>query len=220
MQISLSNNPLDKLDCFLHNKTEELSRVIWLMGEQKKAECRICGDVMDSYKDVFSPTQAGWRRIGKYTWVCHNCLEHRNFRPFIKIVDEADRKYWEEHNLKSERIRNKAQEIIDLLKEYLPEYKETLDLYQLYDLNYYDENGQLNEFWFSFEIEDKDSTYVLDITNTGILKESKDKDNYFMESIAYYINDEALYQRTKESPWTWDDAIIEIKRQIAERKTN
>lgn len=102
MQISISNNPIDKLDCFLHNKKEELSRVIWLMGEHKKVECKICGDVLDSYKDVFSPMQCGWQRISKYRWVCHRCLEHRNFRPFIEAVDEEERKLWEESEKTSE----------------------------------------------------------------------------------------------------------------------
>ena len=96
MQISMSNNPIDKLDCYLHNKKEELSRVIWLMGKRKKVECRICGDVLDSWKDFYAPEQCGWHRVTKYAWVCHRCFDHRNFRPFIEMIDEADRKAWEE----------------------------------------------------------------------------------------------------------------------------
>lgn len=96
MQISMSNNPIDKLSCYLHNKKEDLSRVHWLMGKRKKVECRICGDILDSWHDVYSPMQCGWRRIGKYVWICHSCLDHRNFKPFIDMIDEEERKRWEE----------------------------------------------------------------------------------------------------------------------------
>lgn len=96
MQISMSNNPIDRLNCYLHNKKEDLSRVVWLMGKRKKIECRICGDTLDSYKDVWSPMQCGWVRINKYKWVCHRCLDHRDFKKYIPMVDEDERKLWEE----------------------------------------------------------------------------------------------------------------------------
>lgn len=217
MRITFSNNPIDKLSCYIDNKKEDLSQILWQRGKHKTAECRICGKTLDSHKDEYSPMQCGWHRVTKYSWICHSCFDHRNFIPFIEMIDEADRKYWEEHNLKAEQIKLKAQEIIDLLKEYLPEYKETLDLYTSYgDLDYYDEDGQPDEFWFRFEIADKDETYVLDITSTGIFKIGN-QDNS-MEFIAYYINDDIIRQRTEENPWTWDDSIAEIKRQMEERK--
>lgn len=96
MQISMSNNPIDRLSCWLHNKREDLSRVVWLMGKRKKIECRICDKILDSWNDIYSPEQCGWHRVTKHTWICHSCFDHRNFRPFIEMVDEADRKAWEE----------------------------------------------------------------------------------------------------------------------------
>ena len=100
MRISFSNNPIEKLSCYTYNKIEELSRVFWLMGKPKHIECRICGDVLDSRKDVFSPMQCGWGKVDKYTWVCHNCLCHRNFRDHIEQIDEYTRKCYEENQKK------------------------------------------------------------------------------------------------------------------------
>ena len=214
MQISLSNNPIDKLDCFLHNKIEELSRVMWLMGKRKKVKCRICGDVLDSYKDMYSPMQAGWKRVGKYTWVCHNCLEHRNFRPFIEAIDEADRKRHEEHDRIMEEIRLKGQEVIDLLKEYMPEYKDTLNLYESnYYLDYFNLDGYPTKTHFSFIIEDEEKGYTLEIRSDCILKKTKKE----AIKIAEYV-DEDIKKCSINNPWTWDDAIKAIKKQIEEKQ--
>lgn len=207
MQISLSNNPLDKLDCFLHNKKEELSRVIWLMGERKKVKCRICGDVMDSYKDVWSPMQAGWHKVDKYNnWICHNCFDHRNFMPFIEAIDEADRKYWEEHDNIRRKIDEKAQEVIDLLKVYIPEYKEFLDLYYLWDIECdYEEDHREKDFLIN--ITDKKKEYELRISNCCISKVCL-KDNTEIE----------IVDLLEDAPgeWTWDNAIEVIKKKIEE----
>ena len=64
MQFTLSNNPIDKLVCWFYNTKEDISPVYWINGKQKKAECRICGDVLDSWKDKYSPMQCGWHKIG------------------------------------------------------------------------------------------------------------------------------------------------------------
>ena len=217
MQFTLSNNPRDKLDCWLHNKREDLSGIIWSKGKQKTVECRICGDVLDSKKDLYSPTQRGWHKVDKYSnWICHNCFDHRNFVPFIEMIDEENRKEWEEHNKILEQIRLKAQKVIDLLKEYLPEYKETLDLYYLWDLDSFDADGYPTETDFSFTIEDKDKKYVLEIRNSCILKVSV-KTKEIIE-VANYLDEEIAKQRTYENPWTWDDAIEVIKKRLEIKK--
>lgn len=95
MQISISNNPLDKLSCWIYNKTEELSQVRWIMGKHKECECRICGNKLDNRRDMYSPMQCGWMRVGKYRYICHRCLEHRNFKPYIEQIDEDERKLLE-----------------------------------------------------------------------------------------------------------------------------
>ena len=98
MRISMSNNPIDKLSCFIHNKKEELSQVRWIMGKHKQCECRICGDKLDNRRDMYSPVQCGWMQINKWLWVYHRCLDHRNFKPYIKQIDEDERKLWESNN--------------------------------------------------------------------------------------------------------------------------
>ena len=153
MQFTFSNNPIDKLYCWIHNKREELSQVKWIMGNHKEIECGICRKKLDNWKDMYSPMQCGWHKIDKYTWICHSCLYHRDFEPFIEMIDEAHRKHWEEINMKEERIRTKAKQIIDLLKEYLPEYKETLDLCDFYlNIDYCDDDGYPTETNFSIII--------------------------------------------------------------------
>ena len=47
----------------------------------------------------------------------------------------------------------KAKEIISLLKEYLPKYKETLDLYYIWNLEYNNEDGHMAETNFIINIE-------------------------------------------------------------------
>lgn len=216
MQFTLSNNPIDKLSCFLSNKREELSGVLWRKGKQKEAECRICRRVLDSKKDYYSPIQCGWHKVNKYNWICHRCFDHRNFQPYIEMIDEAEKKEWEERSKMISQVRLKSQEIINLLKEYLPEYNETLDLYDLYvDLYYYNADGNFTETEFSFSIEDKNEEYVLEINNSCILKVSiKTKE---VVEVANYLDEEIAKHRTYENPWTWDDAIEVIKKRLEKR---
>ena len=83
MKFTLSNNPIDKLLCWIYNKTEKVSQIKWITGKHKKCECRICGKILDNYIDMYSPMQCGWVKISKCAWICHRCLEHRNFRKYI-----------------------------------------------------------------------------------------------------------------------------------------
>jgi len=64
------------------------------------AECVICGKMLQSKEDYYSPEQYGWMKIidvwgtNKDWWICHRCFYHRNFRPFI---EEADRREKEKY---------------------------------------------------------------------------------------------------------------------------
>ena len=218
MRFSFSNDPISRFECFLYNKTEDLSRVHWLMGKTKEVECRICGDKLNNRKDMYSPKQCGWKKADKFTWVCHRCLDHRNFIPFIKMIDEAERKEWEENHKKQENIRLKAQEIIELLKEYLPEYKNTLNLYNpIIDLDCFDAGGYLTETDFSFTIENEKEQYVLDIRNSCVIKATV-KNKIEVIEVANYLDEEVAKQCTFENPWTWDDAIKVIKKKLEDRQ--
>ena len=216
MQFTFSNNPIDRLSCWLHNKKEDLSRVQWLKGKRKEVECRICGKVLDSSKDPYSPMQCGWHKVDKYNnWICHNCFDHRDFRPFIEMIDEENRKEWEErHRIITEQIEPKAQEIIDLLKEYLPEYKETLDLYKPVDLFYFDDDGYFTENNFSFIIDDKNDEYQLEIKSDCVIKSIEKGKKVIETEVAHYVDEEKI----KTNPWTWDDAIKVIKKRLEEKK--
>lgn len=216
MQISISNNPIAKLSCYLHNKKEDLSQLYWINGKRKKVECRICGRVLDSWKDKYSPMQCGWHKVDKYNnWICHRCFDHRDFSPFIDMIDEENNKWWEEHHKVKERIELKAQEVLDLLKEYLLEYKDILDLYRLWDLECDYEDGHM-ENDFSINIEDKNEEYELRIRNDCITKVSL-KDKKVIE-ITNYIDEEKIRNFSFAESWTWDDAIEVIKSRLEKRK--
>ena len=96
MMFTFSSNPIDKLRCVIYNKTEEISEFFWHNGKHKQIECHICGDKLDSYKDLYSPIQCGWEKINKYRWICHKCLGHRNFKPYIEMIDADEEKFYNE----------------------------------------------------------------------------------------------------------------------------
>lgn len=95
MQICFSDNPINKLSCWLYNKYEEFTQFRWQL-KHHRIECRICGDVLDSNDTKFSPEQCGWKRLKDQLykpWICHKCLEHTNFKPYIKMIKEAEEQY-------------------------------------------------------------------------------------------------------------------------------
>ena len=121
---------------------------------------------------------------------------------------------------REQRLRIKAQEVIDLLKEYLPEYKEAFDLYdpdEEYHLSISEEDEEAIMGEFTFILWGKNETYYLDIRNSCILKISS-SDPVRITEIASYLDSEKLKVCTWENPWTWDDAIEVIKKQMEERK--
>lgn len=116
---------------------------------------------------------------------------------------------------REERLRIKAQEVIDLLKEYLPEYKETFDLYnpdRHLMINEVLEDHEIGEF--DINIYNKRMNYILEISNRSIYKLSEDADvlNYIC-----FVNKEDLKVYENDKPWTWDDAIKVIKKRLEEK---
>ena len=96
MRITFSNNPIDHIQCWLSNKYEDYTQYVW-NKKHHRVTCRICGDVLDSNKEKYSPEQCGWKKINGYTyktWICHRCLEHRDFKPFIKEIDKQKEELW------------------------------------------------------------------------------------------------------------------------------
>jgi len=119
---------------------------------------------------------------------------------------------------REQQLRIKAQEVIDLLKEYLPEYKEAFDLYDPdneYNLDICKEGDEAIMGEFSFILWDKGENYCLDIRNICILGVLKPHPTEMIE-IARYIDEEKIKTCTIENPWTWDDAIEVIKKRLEE----
>jgi len=95
MNFVISNNPIDYVKCWLLNKHEDYTQKVW-MRKPYKATCKICKDTLRSKECKFSPEQCGWERLEDgYWWVCHRCLEHRDFTPYIAEIDEKERQLWE-----------------------------------------------------------------------------------------------------------------------------
>lgn len=79
----------------------------WIYGKRWRhkphvVECVICGKLLQSKKDYYSPEECGWMKIvdsawgtRKYWWMCHKCFYHRDFKPFVK---EADRREEEKYH--------------------------------------------------------------------------------------------------------------------------
>ena len=58
--------------------------------------CNICYKTLRSDECEYSPEECGWKcSKDGWVWVCHQCLYHRDFRPYIEQVDEDERKIWE-----------------------------------------------------------------------------------------------------------------------------
>lgn len=203
MQISMSNNPIDRLSCYIHNKKEDLSGVIWRKGKQKTIKCRICGNILDSHKEQYSPMQCGWHKVSKYSWICHMCFDHRNFKPFIEMVDETDEKVYEERHRRTEQIKLKAQEVIDLLKEYLPEYKEVLDTYDsYYDLQIFEDG----DFYFTIGNDE----IVLDIASGWI-------NEVIVKQHPLELNPVVKFYEIFDCT-SWDDTIEFLKKEVLKKK--
>lgn len=78
------SNIIDKLWYVKETAKEDLSEVLW-KASHNKLTCTICGEELDPQKD-YSPYNCGWKMVDKYTWICHQCLEHFNYKPYKKLV--------------------------------------------------------------------------------------------------------------------------------------
>ena len=95
MRVTFSGNIVNKLGCWLSNLREAYTYTVW-NKKPHKATCVICKDTIRSQSDMsYSPEQCGWERINKYQYICHRCLCHRNFVPYIQQVDKDEDEAWE-----------------------------------------------------------------------------------------------------------------------------
>lgn len=91
MRITFSNNPIDRLCCWIANKREGWCHFLW-NRKHHRIQCRICGEYLDSAETMYSPEEYGWMTLKgtkNKMWVCHECLFHRNFKKFMDIIDKV-----------------------------------------------------------------------------------------------------------------------------------
>ena len=94
MIYTFSYNPIIRFKCWLANKRLEHADKIWNSGLHN-VRCRICNATMSSDECDFSPQNAGWGKIeNRRIWICHRCLDHRDFTPYIKQVDQDEEEVW------------------------------------------------------------------------------------------------------------------------------
>ena len=86
-------NLKDYIEMTIDNYKEKISHVQWNL-KPHHVECRICGATLRTDKCSYSPEECGWGRVDKWVWVCHRCLCHRDFKPYIPQIDEDERKKW------------------------------------------------------------------------------------------------------------------------------
>ena len=58
MQITFSNNPIDRFHCWLSNTYEKLTQFRWQL-KHHRVVCHICGEVLDSKEEKIL-TRAVW----------------------------------------------------------------------------------------------------------------------------------------------------------------
>ena len=86
MTFTFSNNPIDKLICRFYNWRERYTHKVW-NKKRHNVRCLICGEYLDSTINKDSPEECGWEHFRGWMWICHRCWGHRNFKPYIKLID-------------------------------------------------------------------------------------------------------------------------------------
>lgn len=91
MVVSFSRNIFLQLYCRIENKIINIDGKRWRNGRHK-CRCHVCGKVLDSKKDKYSPKECGWKRLKDRKiydpWICHSCLEHHRENWIKRITDE------------------------------------------------------------------------------------------------------------------------------------
>lgn len=81
MQVTFSNNPIDRLSCDISNWILKLKHKRWHNGLHS-CICHVCGKTLISSKDEYCPEECGWMKLrGRNIynpWICHGCLEHHD----------------------------------------------------------------------------------------------------------------------------------------------
>ena len=119
MKLTFSNNPLSKFDCWLCNTYEKFTHWYWNL-KPHHVTCKICGEIINSKDDNSpSPEECGWRIIKGsygYGWICHSCDSHRNFRPYVKLVDLDERIRYGMDGIYKYELNKERNELLEHMK--------------------------------------------------------------------------------------------------------
>lgn len=126
MEITFSNNPIDKLLCCFENEVIYPISRYYYSKKKSHYQCAICGHIEAPYftgeKYASITKDMGWHKIdnGKWhRWVCHHCADHG-----FERSDEKDFPWtftWDEWQDFVEEDNNK---LLTTIKEKDPEYYE------------------------------------------------------------------------------------------------
>ena len=84
----------DKISVAFDNWWEEKFTPWYWNRKPHHVRCVICDETMNSRDQKWSPEMAGWKQTKDGWWICHSCLFHRNFVPFMRAVDYAEDDAW------------------------------------------------------------------------------------------------------------------------------
>lgn len=69
------------------NKYEKFTHWYW-NRKPHCVTCSICRKTLRSNETDISPEEYGWKCTKDgWNWICHRCLNHRDFKPYIRQTD-------------------------------------------------------------------------------------------------------------------------------------
>lgn len=145
MNIYFGRNPIIRLQVLFDNLYEKYTHWRW-NRKSNSATCNICGRIIssDDEENSPSPEERGWRKYNKYFWICHQCDAHRDFKPFIKVIDLTD-------DIVGSLILGREHGRFGAIEEEIKERNLLLDSLKIID---YDEIRKIREYNNSFKYEE------------------------------------------------------------------
>ena len=113
---------IDKIWFYKERLKENLSDRIWKMGRDS-INCIICGQELNPKQDP-SPYCCGWKMIDRYSWICHQCLDHYDYTPYVNLAEIDESILWSRSN-KEENEKYKKEKI-DMLKAMIEEVEKSV----------------------------------------------------------------------------------------------
>ena len=103
--------PISRIMCVADDARLKLHDYAWNKDSKNSATCMICGETLTPKKIKYSPEQGGWKYIKETNgWLCHRCIDHRQFQDYIQLIDLDEEIMWCGHdeNRKIELIKKRT----------------------------------------------------------------------------------------------------------------